>query len=280
MRLRTLLTNISGVPGVSSSGTVTIEVPANARYHAIILQFFQNGALATAAQIATALTNCRFEVNGNLMRQFSGTQGQQILLVNGETLKDGYLPVYFSEPWRADVMDEEVTSWDLKGQRTFNVYLDLTTPATAFSVGGVKIYDYKDNTIDGKPFVRAVKWIRQAFNANSGEADFDQIPKSRPIQRIHAFAASAALQRIRVRSDSVEIFDQTFAQNAQAMAAYGMVQQTDSLPMIFDYNQQLRDALPVIGRDGLPLRDLNIKLTMGTAQTVTFITEQLAEDYV
>lgn len=279
MRLRTSITNISGVPAVGTSGDVTMDIPANARYHAIVLEILVNGVAATAAEIRTALTNIQFIVNGNVLRQFSATDAQQILLLNGETLKDGFLPVYFSEPWRADVMDEEVTSWDLAGQRSFTIQISATAPATPLTLKGYRIYDFLRNTIDNKPFAQIIKWVKQSYNAAIGENDYDQIPKAWPIQRIHCFAAAAAITRARVRSDSVEIFDQTFAQNAQSLAPYGLVQQANSFPIVFDYTQQIRDFLPVLGSDGSPLRDLNLKLTMASAQNVSFIIEQRVNSF-
>lgn len=279
MRLRTLLTNISGVPAAGTSGDVTIDVPANARYHAIVLEVMVNGVHATPAEIRSALTNIQFIVNGNVIRQFSATDAQQILLLNGETLVNGFLPVYFSEPWRADYMDEEITSWDLAGERSFTIQIAATAPANPLTIRGYRIYDFKRNTIDGKPFASIVKWVKQSLNASLGENDFDQIPKTFPIQRIHCFAASAAITRTRVRSDSVEIFDQTFAQNGETLAPYGLAQQANSFPIVFDYTQQIRDFLPVVGSDGSPLRDLNLKLTLASAQPVYFITEQRVNSF-
>lgn len=279
MRLRTLITNISGVPAASTSGDVTMEIPANARYHAIVFEILVNGVAATAAEIRAALTNIQFMVNGTLLRQFSATDAQQVLLLNGESLRDGYLPVYFSEPWRADVMDEEVTSWDLAGQRTFTIQIAATAPASGLTLKGYRIYDYKRNVVGDRPFYEIIKWVKQTFNAATGENDYDQIPKTNPIQRIHCFAASAAITRARVRSDSVEIFDQTFAQNATTLAAYGLVQQTNSFPIVFDYTQQIRDFLPVVDSNGSPLRDLNVKLNMASAQNVTFLIEQRVNSF-
>lgn len=280
MRLRNLLTNISGVPAASTSGDVTIDIPANARYHAINLEILVNGVAATAAEIRTALTNLQFIVNGNVLRQFSATDAQQILLLNGETLTNGFLPVFFSEPWRADVMDEEITSWDLAGQRSFTIQIAATAPATGLSIRGYRIYDFKRNAIGGKPFAQVIKWVKQSFNAAIGENDFDQIPKQWPIQRILCQAAAAAITRVRVRSDSVEIFDQTFAQNGQTLQSEGLVQQANSFPIVFDYTQQIDDALPVLGQDGSPLRDLNLKFTMGSAQNISLLTEQRVNDFV
>lgn len=279
MRLRTLITNISGVPAPSTSGDVTIDIPANARYHGIVLEVLVNGAHATPAEMRTALTNIQFIVNGNVLRQFSATDAQQILLLNGETLINGFLPIYFSEPWRADVMDEEVTSWDLTGQRSFTIQISATAPATGLAIKGYRIYDYLRNVVNGQPFAQVIKWVKQSYNAAIGENDFDQIPKTFPIQRIHCFAPSAAITRVRVRSDSVEIFDQTFAQNAQTLAPYGLAQQANSFPVVFDYTQQIRDFLPVVGADGSPLRDLNLKLTMASAQNISFLTEQRVNSF-
>lgn len=279
MRLKTLLTNISGVPAASTSGDVTIDIPANARYHALFLEVTVGGVAATAAQIATALTNIQVIVNGNVIRQFSAADAQQYVLLNGGTLRDGYLPIWFSEPARASVMDEEVTSWDLAGQRSFTLQIAATAPAGGLGLRGYRIYDYMRNLVNGKPFAQIIKWVKQSYNAAAGENDFDQIPKQWPIQRIMVFGASATLTRIRVRSDSVEVFDQTFAQNASTLADYGLVQQANSLPVVFDYSQQIRDFLPVIGADSSPLRDLNVKLTCATAQNISFVTMQRVNDF-
>ena len=280
MRLNTLVTGIQGIPPINSTGTSTVNLLVGRRYHALLLQFMVAGVLATQAEIEACVSEVRLIVNGKLMRRFSAADAYKILGLNGIGFNAGFLPIYFSEPNRASVMDEELTSWDLKDENSFTLEIDMTVGAAAIVWSGVMVYDYLRNVNPQtqQPFKQIVKWLKQGFNLGSGEVDIDNLPKSNPIQRIHIFTAEAT--RVRVKSDSIDVYDETSEQNEARLAAYGLVQQADTLPAVFDYTQQLSDYLPVVGKDGTLLNDLNVKVTMANAaNNVTFITEATSPNF-
>lgn len=267
MRLNNYLT---GIEGVAAGNIATINAVVNRRYHSIELAYTESGVLT---DVTTGIDYIRLIVNGVVIRDLTPAQYLGIAKMNGITPATGYIPIYFSEPWRASVIGEEATSWDLFGQRTFTIEIGINSGATAPAVVALASYDFSRNVSGEQPFLSIVKQLRYSYNAPAGTFDMTTLPIVYPIQRIELVAASGVTS-VEVQRDSEKIYEATVSRNVELLKAHGMTDPAEfAFPIVFDYSQQISDALVVD-------RDLVVRVVSGGAQTITAIVEQRANGFV
>jgi len=267
---------INGVEGVVSEGTASVNVPKDRRYHALKLFVTAGGGVTNAALIVDRV---RLYVDSVLQRDLSATQIINIALLNGITAATGEIPIYFSEPWRASVTAEEITSWDLFGgvqKMTLEiVFLAVTTPACQV----LAAYDYGRNTqtVNGvtTPVLAIIKQLNQTIVAPSGMFDIVTVPTKYPIQRIECQMSANDISSVEVFNGSQKIREGTKAQNARYLADYGLNAAAFTFPLVFDYEQQISSALDNVANQG----DLNIRPTTTGAGNLTLLIESRAPGY-
>lgn len=265
---------ISGVEGIAAGGHAVANIPTERRYHNFKLFCTVDGSAAAATAVVSAV---RLKVNAVTIRELTSAQLLHIAALNGQTLATGELPIYFSEPWRASVMGEELTALDLFGQQKCTLEVDLMTPAQSgvpnFTLKAC--YDYSGTIVNGQRILRIIKQFSQTYNAPSGEYDVDTLPIRGAIQRIHLFGASADITAVRVKADSAEVLDLALAENTAFLRDYKLAgtATAHSFPICFDFTQQITDGLIV-------QKDLNVHITSASAQQVIALIEQVVTGYV
>lgn len=264
------ITYINGVEGVASASTATVNIPIDRRYHA--LKLFVG---ATGATLATDIVDkVRLFVNGVVMRDLTPAQIIGIATLNGLTPATGEIPIYFSEPWRATVLGEESTSWDLFGQSKCTLEVVFKT-VTAPTLQVQAAYDYARNKDGEKFFLAIIKQLNQGYNAPSGTFDIVTIPTSFPIQRLELQMASNTINSVEVYRGSEKIHEGTAAQNARFLADYGLVASAFTFPIVFDYEQQISSPL-IVANQG----DLLVRPTTSGAALLTVTIESRAPGYI
>lgn len=264
---------VNGIEGVISGGTSTVNVPINRRYHA--LKLFVGATISgTPSTDPTAILDyVRLIVNGTPMRDLTPAQILAIADLNGQTVGAGELPIWFSEPWRASVIGEESTSWDMFGQTKFVVEVKFKSGLTVPTLAVLASYDFGRNVSDGKPFLAIVKQLQQTYNAPSGNYDVTTLPIRFPIQRVLLQTSTGAINSIEVYRDNDKVYEGTAAQNTRFLADYGLDGTAFSFPYVADYEQQISSPLIVD-------KDLNVRVNSASANTLTVVTEHRANGYV
>lgn len=271
-----IINYVNGMEGVVSAGTATLNVPKDRRYHALKLFVTAGGGVTAAASIVDRV---RLYVDGVVQRDLSAAQIINIALLNGITAATGEIPIYFSEPWRASVTAEEITSWDVFGSVTKVtlevIFLAVTTPACQTQAS----FDYGRNTqmVNGvlTPVLAIIKQLNQMIVAPSGTFDIVNIPTKYPIQRISLAMSANDISSVEVFNGSQKIREGTKAQNARFLADYGLNSAAFTFPLVFDYEQQISSALDNVVNQG----DLNIRPTTTGAGTLTALVESRSPGY-
>ncbi|MGH8019905.1 MAG: major capsid protein P2 [Opitutaceae bacterium] len=264
-----IVNRISGIEGIVAGGSPTFKLPGNRRYHGLKLFTTASGV---AAAVTAVIDRIALVVGGVTIRDVSTTRLLALSTLNGYTPATGELPIVFSEPARADKIDEQVTAWDMIGEGAFEVRLQIAAGATLPGVTGIAMFDYGQTLLNGKPVKNVIRITELTKNAVSGLNDFDNLPMCDPIQRIVLFAAGA-INSVEVTADRNKVYEVTSAENARVLADYGLVGSAAAFPICFDFTEQITDALVIA-------RDLNVRFDSAAAQAVTAVVEARAPAFI
>jgi hypothetical protein len=263
------INRIAGIEGVSSGATVTVKLPVNRRYHGLKFFVTNNGSAVAAS---TVIDRVRLFVNGKSQRDITAARAIIIATLNGVAPATGELPIQFSEPWRADKIDEQILAWDLFGESSFEVQLQLKGSLTNPTVSGIAIFDAGQTLIDGRVTKNIMRQHELGKNAVSGLNDFDNLSRDLPIHRILLDAAST-INSVEVTADDNKVYEVLKAENARLLADYGLVSTAVEFPICFDFTEQvLGDALVVS-------KSLNVRFDSSAAQAVTALVESRANGF-
>lgn len=274
MRIINLL---SGINGVVAGGNATLSIPVGRRYHALKVFLAATVGGNPSTDPTAIITSARLLVNGVVMRDLTPTQILDISRLNGITpsAAAGELPFYFSEPWRASVIGEESTSWDVTNQATFT--LELTFAAGAVNPSAVveAAFDYgRNRDASGKDFLAIVKQLRFSRANPSGAVDLTDLPQVFPIQRIHLDVSVGTVTSLEVWNDTVKVWEGTIANLNTFLKDYGLDGTQFGASAVFDFTQQISDALFVTNQN------LNVRPVCSNAGTLTAIVEHRVPGYV
>lgn len=285
MRFKTPVTDITALPPAGTQGTITVKVPGDIRLHELLInvQQGQSGSLttpapATKAQIETAIKDVRINNGTKLLRPATAAQINTINAWNGYTLKDGILALLFSEPWRATVMAEELTAWDLFGTRGLTIDIDVLVPAsgTFFNITVQRKWDKVPNVDSAGRFIgRYVTWKRISENFTQGVNTRDTWPKELPYSRAHIFAATGGTKVARsiVRLEQNPLLDVTNTAEKpeydESLTPMKFVKQTGHYAIFSDDDQQIQSYIPVG-----PSSEHQVEITTTAVDTPTIIFEQ------
>ncbi|MDD2764173.1 MAG: major capsid protein P2 [Opitutaceae bacterium] len=238
---------VSGIEGVASGASASIKIPVNRRLH--LLRLF---AAAAGPIYGTAVIDTVFiYVGSKLIRQVTAQELVDIATLNGFTVvqaTDG-IPIFFSEPWRASVMDEQVTAWDLWGQNDMTLKVQLKTGLTTPTLAAVM--DHDDGFTTNAQNQRVLNIVKHSPNYQSGGTvnDIMTLDIAYPIHRIYLYPpVGTTISKVKAILNNVQtIHEMTPAQNAAFLKDYKLVAPTPAAgamyPLIFDVEQQFFTAL-------------------------------------
>ncbi len=271
---------IAGIEGVASGASATVKVPVNRRLH--LIKFFAQATDAVPATVygSDVMDEILFYVGGKLIR--TATAAELLFFAAFRkyslTVANDGVPVFFSDPRRASVMDEQVTAWDLWGQTDMTIKVKIKAGLTGVTLSAVMAHDDGYTTNDQKQ--RVLNVLRQTpFYFNAGSTyDITALDVDKPITRIFLFPeAGKSITGVKVVvNDTQTVHELTSAQNVSFLKDYDLVAETGAgkcYPVVFDANQQLFDALPVV-------RSLRVTVTSSAAGQIKAVLENRANAYV
>lgn len=281
---------IAGITVGAAGADTTIPVPTQRRVLLARIYASANGPVYGA----DVIDGIQFYVGTRLISEITAQEALDIAKLNGlGTITPSAtvgLPIYFAEPWRASVMDEEATGWDLFGVPNMTIKARTKPGLTGVNVSVVHVYDDEfvtDNNEKSPNFGKRVLNIIKSEPIYLGtlgtQADIlsPQIPVDMPIQRILVYPASGVtVQRVKVTvNDNQVVHDLTQAENINFLSDYGLVAEAGNgkvYPVVFDADQQLFDGLP-----GAPdLRNLKLSITQSGSGAVKLLVQRRANNYV
>jgi hypothetical protein len=193
------------------------------------------------------------------------------------TVPAGTLPIYFSEPQRASVMDEQASAWDLTGETAFTVRITFLAGIYNVGLSGIMCWD-SGHAMDSKGQIRKVVVRQLPYNSNASAGTYDivNLPVDRPINRIYLSAATGStisISKVEVFADSLKIHEATATQLIPILRDYNMDATKFGYPVLFDVNQQLFDNLTVA-------RDLLVRVTNTNGGGLNAIVETMAPGFL
>lgn len=245
--------------GVANSGVGTLNIPVNRRYHELKLNCTQANV---AANPTTTISNVRLFVNGQTIIDTTPSALLAIANTFGVTPTFGEIPIFFSEPWRFTPQASEATSWDLFGQQTFVLQVTFLNPAGAVGCTVSASFDTARNLDrQGKPFLKIMKYVTNAFNMPTGQSNILTFPLAWPLHRIFMAASTGTLTNLLFTADGTKVLEGTPAQILEFLNDYAIDGTNFSFPWIIDYDQKLSSALSA--------QTLDCQITCSAANTLT-----------
>lgn len=271
---------IAGIEGVAAGANATVKVPNNRRL--MMLRLTAQGTNAVPATVygTDVIEEVFVYVGGKLQRNVTGPELVDIANLNGRVTVGATDPlcIFFAEPWRASVMDEQVSAWDVWGVGDITLKVKIKAALTALSLRAVMAYDDGFTTNGQGQRVRNI--VRQMpFNFNAGsQYDITALDLDKPIQRIYLYPEAAkSITAVKVTvNDSTVVHEMTAAENAEFLEDYGLVYTPGAgvrYPLCFDIEQQIFNALAAP-------RSLRVSVTMSAAGAIKAVLENRAVDFL
>lgn len=270
---------IAGIEGVASGATATVKIPTQRRLHALRLFAAGTNAVPAAVWGANVIDEVFLYVNGRLIQTLTGLEIEDIVNLNTVPFvqsTDGS-PLFFSEPWRASVMDEQVSAWDLFGISDMTVKVKLKTGLTGVTLSAVMEHDDGFSSINGQRVLNIVKRTPFFFNAGTS-FDITALDADKPIHRIYLYPGTGvSITEVKVIvNDTQTVHELTANQNSAFLKDYGLTYTPGAgtrYPVVFDQNQQFFDALPAV-------RSLRVTVKSSAAGQIKAVLENHAPAYI
>lgn len=259
--------NLPSFNAVGAGQTATVDLPTDRRYHMLFINYKTN---ANQATIESDIEEIRIKVDGKVQRRYSAAQINILNELNGYTFKAGYIPIFFSEPWRRNASGEDFLSWGMKNVGTFQVEVVISSGATAPTLGGFAVVDNAQVPLDN-----IIKIRSQVLPVSStGIVTMSTLPKRDIYQRIHFLENTAAdILDIEITIDSLEVFKMNDAENAALLETRDFTPAAAAFHVLFDETQRVEDGLPMVKPDGTPISEFRIDVNMATTNDPTMLLE-------
>lgn len=276
-----ILEPIAGIEGVASGADATVKIPNNRRLHMVRLFAQATDSVPATVYGADVIDTVYQYVGTRLIRQITGAELAFLAAFNGITLTpatDG-LPIYYSDPKRASVMDEQLTAWDLwqAGEVTLKVRIKPNLTGVTLSAEMIHDGGFAQNAQGQR--VRNIIKQEPTFVSAASVYDLMGIDTQFPIQRIFLIPESGkSINSVKVYVNETQVVHETTAaRNKAQLAEYGLVAPAPGngaiYPLVFDANGQLFDGLP-------PSKSLRINVTSSAAGQIKALVERRVPDYI
>jgi hypothetical protein len=213
---------ISGLNGVAAGGQAILNIPCIGRYHRIILSCFSAGV---AASVASIISSIKLIVNGVTIRDIDPANILKVLNAQGYIPLLGELPLHFTEPLlTGGVINEpdDMTSWDMVGQQTFQLQIGIQAGAVTPSITGIWEFDYQRNLLpDGNPFLQVVNQHQFTTPVPVGRYDWTTLPFTFPLRRMYFYGSTPGnISQLEIYQDGNKVLEATQAMLNQAYRSY------------------------------------------------------------
>jgi len=259
--------NLPSFNAVGANQTATVNLPVDRRYHMLFINYKDDSDQAT---IEADIEEIRILVDGNVQRRFSAKDLFAINAFNGYGFKDGFLPIFFSEPWRRNASGEDLLSWGLYGRGTFQIEIDISADAVAPKLGGVYVFDNVE-----QPLTNIIKWRKQSVGVTStGLYTHSTLSKKEIYQRIHCFEQNAGdIGDVSIEVEGLNVYDANDEENDVILQTQELAPSADAFHIVFDETQRVEDGLPMTKPNGSKVSEFVIDFNMNEANDFTMLIE-------
>lgn len=188
-----------------------------------------SGGTASPIKASTLINQIKLLVNGVNMRDISPDHIQRINMANGLHPALGELAIYFTAPWRNVNQQNEVASWDVFGQSTFQIQIQISSTVVNPGLIAIQEFDYLRNVMPDPadatkqiPFLQPVTQHSFTWPIVAGRNDINTLPFSFPITRMWLLGSTPGqISQVEVFQDGNKPFEATIAQLKEAYQEYG-----------------------------------------------------------
>lgn len=280
----TLYVNDANYP--SSGGYVSPLIATVATVSTGAISTITFAASAVATQPALVMSGLQLKVNGVIMRDVSVAQTLAIIAANpfpkNYSLGAGEFPLLFTEPWRNVLRKNTVTSWDVFGQPSFEIDINIQSGITAPNIAGTWEFDYQRNQYTPKgakspvPFLQPVKYKSYSTGViAAGMFNYTTLPINYPISRIWmAGSTPGQITRVTINQDGNIVSDGYTASILESYGEYGfnITGAGFDTAFISDPDQRVGKCLKVQS-------SLILSIYSAVSQNVTLLVESLPGNY-
>lgn len=227
-------TPMPNASNVAAGTTATFDLPVDRRYHTVWIEYRNSGtgALKTQALIATDITRIDVKLNGQVVRSMKPAWIAAICALHGHGLQDGFIPLYFSEPWQRTPGQEDSGAWQLRGNvSTFQIDVVLAAGAVNPQLKGFTEDDEETN----QPFMISKVVSLKPPVPGVGIMTVNQFPVRGFYRHLYLFETAANdIKSVRLKLDNKELYYLTRDQSNILCRRYGMAPQAGMFAVKFD----------------------------------------------
>ena len=265
---------------VAAGGRPTLDLPTQGMYHAIILNYGTGTAGGpTRANMETEIEEVRVKLNGKDQRIFSAAQLFSLNDYYGVPFEDGKLKIYFSPYWARSPGGEDGLGWPIdESITTFQIDVKIAAGATNPTLEALAAWEPRPLGRNGGPIAMGpiVKWKRFTLPIQgAGVFNWTGLPKIDRVYAMHLFSANFGL--IEVTLDSLDYVDRERADLHSYYLDQGRVPQAAMTHIDFWPGGRVTDNLPVIGENGVAVKDARFDFTATAAGNVTLLAETVGQ---
>tara|TARA_R110002110_G_scaffold1531_9_gene6855 strand:- start:5709 stop:6566 length:858 start_codon:yes stop_codon:yes gene_type:complete len=275
---------VANINGVAAASRATIDLPVDRRYHMVLLKYTESGVLVTQANMEAALTNIRVNLDARTQREFSAAQLNVLNASNGAqwAFRNGYLPIYFSEPWQRTPGDEDIASWALQGNvATFQIEIDIAAGRVNPKLEVSALIDNARMPSGAKlPLGPIVKTRRLQIPVTAvGVRTVMELPRaSGDYLALHCFETAANdISKILISVDQNTAFERDRTTNTALLQNAGFVPAATVFDAIFDETRRMADGLPMTRGDNSQVGEFRLDFTMAVANSFTIVAELIGK---
>ena len=265
------LTITDGLYTMPDGSTVTVGRGATATYtvasNVVTATTITSPGTVGPVPAEIMITSIKQLVNGSNIRDITVDNILQIICANPAERNYnpvlGEFPIFFTEPWRNIIHHNELTSWDLFGQNTWQFQISISPAISNPSLVGSYEFDYMRNVrpaiVGGKtqmvPFLQPIAQHQFTYPVPSGRFDLTTLPIDFPISRMWCYETDintgvrlgkGSIYQLELYQDGNKILETTLAQNDQIISEYGFNTNIYDAAFVADPDQRLNKALKVL----------------------------------
>lgn len=254
---------------VGAGQTATLDLPPDGIYHKLSLHYAESGTPAAAAAIQAAIDEVRLVVNGKVQRRMNGTDLLAINAYHGKGYTDGYLPIFFSEPWRRSVQGEDSLAWGMADVATFQLEVDIAAGRIGPTLEATAVKDIAQANMGP-----IVKWRKYTVPVSAvGVVNADGFDRRDTQLAFHCLSSN--ISDVRVELDREIIVDTDKGQLDDTADDQGFSPQPGWTHIDFNATRRVSDGLPMVSPQGQRAKDFLVNFTMSSATTFGLVSETL-----
>lgn len=258
-----------------------LNVSPGYRYHELCLQFSSLDAAGTttvmdSATIQSKLSKIELKIANKVQRVYTPAELIMLRQYTGDTYRNGFLHIPFSEKDRNTVFGEESLAWGTGGLKdpAFQCYV---TVAAGVNSPVLTAFAERDNVVgaDGAPLpIGAIVKTYETVLTPTGSGFYPWSPdisRGDKIRRVHVID-NGHCQAVQVYANGTLEYDATRAYNIERLTQYGFVPQTNWFHVGHDIDKGVLSNMDTV-RAGHLLNSLVYKFNFDASGSYTAFVE-------